>query len=172
MWTKLKKNMEFRYALVCIVFSALFLLWLIPAYTPSSTITGDLSSAALPNAMMSIIFLCGIVMLIKSFFAAGAAKESTAEAGDAKDRQEEADLGHVPWRRLLLVLACVLAYLLALNGIGFYLTTLFVLPLTVRYYNRSLSWRKILLSSAVLLVFIYVLFEAVLSVKMPRGIFF
>ena len=229
MWIELKKNTEFKYALVCIFFSVLFLVWLIPAYTPSSTITGDMSSAALPNAMMLIILLCGAVLLTKCLLEAGAARKrapvdsgriSTAADGrgadgrgaggrgaggrgaggrgadgngtdgsgadgsgaegaakvmqgaDAGKRQHEIEDGRVPWRRLLMVLACVLAYLLALNGIGFYLTTLFALPLLVRFYNRSLSWGKILLSSAVLLVFIYVLFEMGLSVKMPRGIFF
>ena len=156
MWMKLKKNTDFKYSLVCIFFSVIFLVWLIPAYTPTSNISGDMSSDTLPNVMMLIILACGLIMLVKSFFSAGGALPGA----------------FVPWKRLLLVLACVFLYLLALNRIGFYVTTLFVLPLTVYYFNRSLSWRKILLSSAVLLIFIYVLFEMGLSVKMPRGFLF
>ncbi len=184
MWKKLKKNTEFKYALICILFSAIFLLWLIPAYTPSSTIAGDISSAALPNAMMLIILLCGIVMLVRCLLAEAVRGSTAAAAGGggteaARDSKAEAAVGEYADEaangrpaRLLLVLVCVLAYLLALNGIGFYLTTILVLPLAVRFYNRSLGWGKILLSSAVLLLFIYVLFEMGLSVKMPRGIFF
>ena len=162
MWMKWKKNTEFKYSLVCIFISVIFLVWLIPAYTPVSNISGDMSSDTLPNAMMFIILACGVFMLIKSvFFARSEAGGGTPDGAAG-----------VPWRRLLLVLACVLGYLLAFNWVGFYVTTLAALPLTVRYFNRGLSWKKILLSSAVLLIFIYALFEVGLSVKMPRGFLF
>lgn len=153
----MKKNTDFKYSLVCILFSLVFLLWLIPAYTPKSTIKGDLASAVLPNIMMGIILICGVVMLVKSLLTPKG--EEVAQKADA-----------VRPGRLAAVLILLLAYLLALNYVGFYVTTAAALPLALRYFNPGLRWWRIACGTAVLLVFVFLLFELGLAVKMPRGV--
>lgn len=157
----MRRNTDLKYAVVCILFSLIFLLWLIPTYTPKSSITGDISSAALPSAMMLVILFCGIVMLGNSLM---------AKKEDAGKEQEETEPVH--WIRLLAVIVLVFVYLMALNKIGFYVTTAVALPITLKYFNQSMRLWKIILGTLVLLVFVYVLFEMGLSVKMPRGFFF
>jgi putative tricarboxylic transport membrane protein len=74
-------------------------------------------------------------------------------------------------RKVILMLAVFIFYLLVMSSIGFYLTTLVYLPVMI----WLLGVRKIKVvafSTVFVLIFIYLVFSAFLKVPIPEGILF
>ena len=76
----------------------------------------------------------------------------------------------VHWRRSLAVGVLTLAYILALETLGFSLSGFLLLVLIMRGLEE-LSWKKTLIISTLTLAFSYVVFKIFLKATLPPGIF-
>jgi putative tricarboxylic transport membrane protein len=74
------------------------------------------------------------------------------------------------WKKGAWVLGCLLFYLLALDKIGFVITTFFFMILLL-VSSRPRRWSGILLISSLTVVFSYLIFVRFLGVDLPKGTF-
>jgi len=74
-------------------------------------------------------------------------------------------------RKVILMIAVSVIYLLIMSSVGFYLTTLVYLPVMIWLLGVR-KIRVITLSTGLVLFFIYLVFSAFLRVPIPEGIFF
>lgn len=154
----MKKKQDIIYSTICIITSLLFIFWLIPAYTSKSIVRGDISSAAIPKALMYVILACGAIMLIIALLRKGKTDVRSEETTGAE------------WKKLIFVLCLVMIYIMAIKYVGFYVSTIIALPVSLKFFNKNMRWRAIIFSSLTMLVVIYLLFEKGLAVQMPRGL--
>lgn len=163
---------ETSFACITMGISLLFIFWLIPAYTPKSTLVGDIQSALIPTATMIMVFICGLAVLAQAWLKAkwiSAGQAEPAEAGpETPEEDTEAKQGSL--LRLAIILAAILGYLICIKYIGFYVVTFVLMTLVLRLLNKTMSWLKCLINTMALLIFIFFLFEKGLYVTMPRGI--
>jgi len=76
----------------------------------------------------------------------------------------------VNWRRPLVIALLLVAYILALERVGFLLTTFIILGVMFKGVE-NLSWWKTILLSASGSVASYLLFDTLLKASLPKGIF-
>ena len=156
-----KKDMAF--SLICIAVSLLFIFWVIPNNVPTSSLSGDIPAAALPTGMMCAVLVAGVAVLL----------EAVSGKKKVQEDEEESDGDKLNPLRFTVILAVLVGYVLALDNIGFYVSTLCFLTLGLYYYNRPrLSLVKTALISLIFLVCVFLLFEKGLVVYMPRGLLF
>ncbi len=76
----------------------------------------------------------------------------------------------VNWRRPLVVSLLIVFYILALERLGFFITSFAALFLLFRWVEKA-SWRKSALIPFSVTVFAYLLFHTMLKASLPEGIF-
>lgn len=74
------------------------------------------------------------------------------------------------WSRAAALVAITLAYIIALERLGFFLTS-FLLLATILKGLEKLNWKSTLIISTVTLVVSYFLFKVLLKVSLPVGFF-
>ena len=76
----------------------------------------------------------------------------------------------VNWRRPLVVSLLIVFYILALERLGFFITSFAALFLLFRWVEKA-SWRRSTLIPLSVTVFAYLLFHTLLKATLPEGIF-
>jgi putative tricarboxylic transport membrane protein len=74
-------------------------------------------------------------------------------------------------RKVILMIAVFIIYLLVMSSIGFYLTTFIYLPVMIWLLGVR-KIKVIAFSTVFVLIFIYLVFSAFLKVPIPEGILF
>jgi putative tricarboxylic transport membrane protein len=75
------------------------------------------------------------------------------------------------FRKVILMIAVFIFYLLVMSSIGFYLTTFVYLPVMIWLLGVR-KIKVIVFSTVFVLIFIYLVFSAFLKVPIPEGILF
>lgn len=114
-------------------------------------ITLPLGAALFPITVLGAICVLSAVLMAQSFL--------RREAGDAAFEQVQ---------KVMLGMFCVLAYLLAVATLGFYVSTFLMIPLmsTTFGYRR---WLHSVLGSALFTVMLYLLFDMAMGRSLPAG---
>jgi putative tricarboxylic transport membrane protein len=74
------------------------------------------------------------------------------------------------WHRSLIIAVLTLGFILALEGLGFFITSFLLLFLLFKVVEK-LSWGKAVLIPALTLTVTYVVFNIFLKSNLPKGIF-
>jgi putative tricarboxylic transport membrane protein len=126
------------------------------------------ASAYFPHIIILLLAIMSGALLGKSILEGRkekiAADRTTGVKGPSSWKKEGA-------RKVILMLAVFILYLLVMSSVGFYLTTFIYLPVMI----WLLGVRKIkvvVLSTFFVLIFIYLVFSAFLKVPIPEGILF
>lgn len=113
-----------------------------------------------PRIASSILTVLGVLLIgsnLRSNRVASKAKERAMSVSDLKNPA--------------IALLIVIAYVLGIKNIGFYASTLVVLPVFMRFLGiRSL--KRILLITLVVSAIVYLIFSVQLGVLLPAGILF
>jgi putative tricarboxylic transport membrane protein len=108
-------------------------------------------------------FLLGCVLCLVSFYLLVVfLRRKEGGDGTTKGKGERVNTG-----KLCLVLACLLAYSLLLERLGFLITTLFILIILFRSMNKR--WTSVLVAS-LLTVFVSYFVFTYLGIRFPKGI--
>ncbi|MFA5915583.1 MAG: tripartite tricarboxylate transporter TctB family protein [Burkholderiales bacterium] len=118
--------------------------------------TGEPGSGFVPLTASAFVCLMALLVFLQSF-----------ERGQA--RSLSALWKGVYWRRSLAVGAITLAYILALETLGFFLIGFLLLVITMKGLE-GLGWKKTLIISISTLVVSYVVFKVLLKATLPVGI--
>ncbi|MFX0202202.1 MAG: tripartite tricarboxylate transporter TctB family protein [Candidatus Hodarchaeota archaeon] len=113
----------------------------------------------MPFLLGIILSICSLPILIRSFLVIKRNENLSGEniwAG-------------VEFKRLILVLASVLGYIMLLEKIGFELTA-FLLLLILFKITDSQKWRWALISSFITILLTFFLFVVFLKVELPSGL--
>ncbi len=76
----------------------------------------------------------------------------------------------VNWRRPMIVSLLIVFYILALESLGFFITSVVALFLLFRWVEKA-SWKRSALIPLSVTVFAYLLFHTMLKATLPQGIF-
>jgi len=120
--------------------------------------TGEPGSGFVPFTAGAFICLMALLVFLQSF-----------QRGPHLKRGLSALWKGVYWRRSLAVGVLTLAYILALETLGFSLTSLLLLVIIMRGLEK-ISWRKTLIISIVTLAVSYLVFKVFLKATLPPGI--
>ena len=120
--------------------------------------TGEPGSGFVPLTAGAFICVMALLVFLQSF-----------QSGQRLRRGLSALWEGVYWRRSLAVGALTLAYILALETLGFTLTG-FLLLVTIMRGLEKLSWKKTLIISILTLLASYVVFKIFLKATLPPGI--
>ena len=118
--------------------------------------TGEPGSGFVPLTASAFVCLMALLVFLQSF-----------ERGQA--RSLSALWKGVYWRRSLAVGAITLAYILALETLGFFLIGFLLLVITMKGLE-GLGWKKTLIISISTLAVSYVVFKVLLKATLPVGI--
>lgn len=125
---------------------------------PASKMAGDVGSRAFPLLSASVIAVCGLLLLLRK-----------------SKKEEKAFLLPFQWKRLIGILLLYLMYYLALNFLGFLVATpvfVFILcTLLATAAQKNVSVVKRIIFAVVATAAIYSIFQLVLRVTLPQGIF-
>ena len=117
---------------------------------------GEPGSGFVPLTASAFVCLMALLVFLQSF-----------ERGQA--RSLSALWKGVYWRRSLAVGAITLAYILALETLGFFLIGFLLLVITMKGLE-GLGWKKTLIISISTLAVSYVVFKVLLKATLPVGI--
>jgi len=115
---------------------------------------GEPGSGFMPLTACAFVCVMALVVFLQSFGGGG--------------RRLSALWRGVYWRRALGVGLLTLAYVLALESLGFFVTGFLLLVATMKGLE-GLSWRKTLTISIVTLIVSYVVFKVMLKSTLPAG---
>jgi hypothetical protein len=160
---------DIAYAISIILIGVVSIFWLIPYQTPLSNIEGDIPSSLIPNIMM-IVVLCGGIFQLVISIVNKRIKENTKEIiNEHENTLLSKDLLSKNLIRFLVILFSITSYVFGVSYIGFYTTTAVFLTISL-YVLNSMSIFKCVLSSFLLLLISYLLFEVALKVSMPQAL--
>lgn len=120
---------------------------------PGSTIIGDVGPAVFPFITSGIFLICGIGMLVTG-------------GGEPGPLDSLAAL-----KRLGIIFGVLLAYVVAMNFIGFLVPSIAVLYVLATMFSADSPkpwWQKLIYAVAITLA-IYLLFRNVLNLKLPSN---
>ena len=120
--------------------------------------TGEPGSGFMPFTAGAFICAMALLVFLHSF-----------QSGQRLQRGVAALWAGTYWRRSLAVGVLTLAYILALETLGFSLTGFLLLAIIMRGLEK-LSWKKTLIISIVTLAVSYVVFKIFLKATLPPGI--
>ena len=118
--------------------------------------TGEPGSGFVPLTASAFVCLMALLVFLQSFQRGQGRSLSALWKG-------------VYWRRSLAVGAITLAYILALETLGFFLIGFLLLVITMKGLE-GLGWKKTLIISISTLVVSYVVFKVLLKATLPVGI--
>ena len=149
------KKLELIFAVTMLLLSLLFLFVLIPMETTVSDIETTMQPAVFPQIASIIIGIASVLLIV--------------QVCTDKLKPEYMGDGNTNILRFLEVLAGVLAYILCIKYLGFYIVTLIGMVTMQRFYAHS-KWGVAIIVNVLFLVVVYVLFELALQVPMPSGL--
>ncbi len=159
----LKLNRDFVSGLILFALAMVLYFYLIPLQVQES---GGMPSAMSPRlfckiAAVALIILSAVLIVSSLFF-------PMVQEEDGKQSRLEV----IDQRRRGFVSVCIsILYIVLINTIGYFVSTSLVLLFFTLYFGGR-NWKVIVLSQAVVLPFIYVLFVKGLNVVMPDGLLF
>lgn len=109
-----------------------------------------------PRFMLGIMTTLAILLIIKSFI-------------KSEDQSWKDLFGYIQWKRFLYVFIFSLLYLVLINKVGFFITTVGYLLIMMIFLKGSRSLILISIPSFTLLL--YLIFRVFLKVPLPTGIF-
>lgn len=109
-----------------------------------------------PRFMLGIMTTLAILLIIKSFI-------------KSEDQSWKDLFGYIQWKRFLYVFIFSLLYLVLINKMGFFITTVGYLLIMMIFLKGSRSLILISIPSFTLLL--YLIFRVFLKVPLPTGIF-
>ncbi len=124
---------------------------------PASSMRGDVGPKVFPGICAAIFLLCGAGLLVKN------------TQGTTSDKYTPEAL-----KRLGMIAAVVIVYVIALDLIGFPVPTMAVLFVLCTMFSENIGiplWKR-LLFAIVITVVIYFAFEKLMVLRLPRGRFF
>jgi putative tricarboxylic transport membrane protein len=83
---------------------------------------------------------------------------------------EEAILGKVRWKNIMLVLICLVAYAVVLEKLGFMISTIFFIGVVLRVIEKK-RWSLVAVVSVSATLVFWVIFQYWLQSQLPKGIF-
>ncbi|CAM0554855.1 hypothetical protein EHLJMEHL_00442 [Vreelandella titanicae] len=113
-----------------------------------------LGSAMFPLAILGAVGVLSAVLLVQSSLE-GRRLEASERSSD--------NLGKV-----ILGLACVLVYLVAVAKLGFYASTFLMIPLMSAVFGYR-RWERSLFASVLFTVMLYLLFDMAMGRSLPHG---
>jgi putative tricarboxylic transport membrane protein len=115
--------------------------------------------AFLSGAMLGLL---GLVLMLSSFL-----------KGLKNDKDEKAVeiFGKLNWRRIIMVVAVLWAYILLFQPLGFILSTFLFFFSMLYSFTKPQKWLMPLVISACTAILGYFLFSTCLGVQLPAGIF-
>lgn len=90
--------------------------------------------------------------------------------GKNRKTENSEDWRAIRWRRILLTFVALTVYANILDTIGFIISTLFILILLFRLYEYE-KWVFTILKSLFTTTVVYVVFDKIFQLNLPRGIF-
>jgi len=135
--------------------SVLFLLWIIPTYTPTYPGYG-VSAALLPNVVVSIILLLSLISLGVNFFS----RQKTGQHEEIPDENKV-----YLWHLLMFMIPCILLFP-AIKLIGF-LPSGLMFMLLIQYLCGQRKPVTLILVSVCSVGFMYALMRYGLKIPMP-----
>lgn len=112
-------------------------------------------------AFLAGAFICGVALLIflQSFIRWRGVSLNLAAHWEGLN-----------WRRAVIIGLLILGFIVALEGLGFFLTSFFLLFLIFKWVERF-SWGKSIFVPALTLTATYLVFNIFLKATLPRGVF-
>ena len=120
-----------------------------------------LSPATFPLIAMGSIIILSIGLFTSSLFKLGMNKKEI----EVTERLSGAQV-----KQISMILLIMVFYIYMINLLGFYTSTIFM-NLVVLFILKVRSWIKMLASSAILVVCIFLFFEKGMNLMFPRGWF-
>jgi len=115
-------------------------------------------SGFLPFLAGCFISLMAIIVLLQSFTPKKEVRAKLAALWEG-----------VNWHRPVIISLLILGFILALESLGFILTSFFLLLILFRWVEKF-PWRKVLIILLLTLGSTYLLFDILLKASLPRGI--
>ncbi|MCE5265591.1 MAG: tripartite tricarboxylate transporter TctB family protein [Deltaproteobacteria bacterium] len=105
----------------------------------------------------AFVFLMALIVLVQTFI--------------SKDQQSKlgALWSESKWRKSMMVGLLILAYILALERLGFLLTSLMMMFVMFKWVEKF-SWKKASLVTVIVVGCAYLLFSVLLKASLPRGL--
>lgn len=128
------------------------------------------NSAYFPRFIIILLGFLGAIMLVKEL------KKGKPAPQIKKTATPESRAGISSWRqsapyKVILMAASSIVYLILIDNVGFFVTTLFYLLVMVRLLGVR-SFRTNAISTVVVVFFIYLIFGMFLKVPFPEGLLF
>lgn len=111
-------------------------------------------SQGYPLIMISVMTILAVMLIIQSFI-------------KKPEKSWKELFGHVHWKRFFFVFGSCFAYILLVNFIGFFVTTLSYLIITMVVLKANL--KTILLAVPFFMLLIFLVFSVFLKVPLPTG---
>lgn len=135
---------------LCVILISSFLFY--ESFKFPSTSTRDIGAAFIPRVYFGILITLGVILIVQEMI----------KRPKSYDR-------HI--KRVLLSMGLFLTYLLLVPILGFYIST----PLLVFLFLWIANGRKKLFLTLIpigITLFVFVVFEVLLKIQIPKGIFF
>jgi hypothetical protein len=149
------------------IYLGIFLILLaIAAYL--ETLSYPINSAYFPQFILMVLFLLGMATVFKELVRLKRSKDSRV----AKALEADAKVAfwkNTIFRKVMMMVVSALLYMVVMSYIGFFVTTSIYLPVMMRLLGIQ-KLRTIILSSGLVVFFIYLIFVAFLCVPFPEGI--
>jgi len=113
-----------------------------------------------PHFMIFFLFLFSLSLFVNTFFS----KEKQTKDTDTSDNG-------IDIKRLFYVAALTIIYIVLINKVGFYFTTILYLFYSM-YYLGIKNVKLLLLITGIFIIFLYVGFTLFLELPIPEGILF
>ncbi len=129
----------------------------------------DPRATTFPRLVILVMGALAVLLLLQSYLLHPAADASAGAASKAASAEA------FPWEAVLVVLIGIFIYLAVMQNVGFYLSTfIFFNGIVFMLSRKTLSLHKGMKMATMTLCFtsvLYLLFNVLLKVQMPRGIF-
>ena len=134
------------------------------------TLAYPMESAYFPRFIIILLLLLGGVVLVKEVFIIRKNREENSP--EALPTTEGTVFWKTPaFRKVSMMIFSSLVYMAVMEQIGFFVTTLIYLPIMMKLLGIK-KLRTIILSTGIVVFFIYVIFVSFLNVPFPDGMTF
>lgn len=134
------------------------------------TLSYPFESAYFPRFIIILLLLLGVAVLVREGILLR--RTRAANSSDTPSTGKESGLWKTPaFRKVSLMVFSSLVYMVVMEQVGFFVTTLVYLPIMMKLLGIQ-KLRTILLSTGIVVLFIYLIFVSFLNVPFPDGITF
>lgn len=158
----MRLNVDYTIAGCALAFGG-FILWSIPNQVPGATLAAvsDMSSSAFFPILTGVfMILCGVALAVR-----------TASGKLLAEPREQETFSPRHSARMVAVLLLLVAYLITLKIIGMIVSSMLLIAIMAPLLGYR-NVRYIVASAAIFPVVIYLLFDRLLHILLPNGVFF